>query len=272
MRILLTNDDSIRSPLLGFIIEKLETLGELVMVFPKHEQSWRGKSITRFDHVHLEDSEVCGRPCFLIDGTPADCANIGIYHLCSSMPDLVVSGINAGLNTGVAFCLSSGTIGAALEANIAGLPGLAISQHFDMETFNQYVAGETLPEPTIAHLRGQTRRLLDVVFSALLSDPKLLSDPITWNVNFPFKPDQDPEVRVCPMGRTVYGNLFSRRSNVFEHNLMDVSHDDRSECDWQALLDGHITVTPLDIRGFGQLDQPDLQKLAHVLLKNTESI
>ena len=57
-------------------------------------------------------------------GTPADCVNLGIYNLLESKPDIVVSGVNLGFNTGLGFLLASGTVGACFEANIAGLPGL----------------------------------------------------------------------------------------------------------------------------------------------------
>ncbi|MBN1141928.1 MAG: 5'/3'-nucleotidase SurE, partial [Deltaproteobacteria bacterium] len=101
MEILLTNDDSHRSPLFQFIIEHLDALGRLTIVVPKEEQSWTGKSITRFKHLYVDEIALFGRGAFCLDGTPADCINWGIYHLYEGRrPDLVVSGINIGLNTG----------------------------------------------------------------------------------------------------------------------------------------------------------------------------
>ncbi len=134
MKILITNDDSHRSPLLQFAISYFSRFGDVSIVVPLHEQSWTGKCVTRFDPVHAQEVELFGRKAFTVSGRPADCVNVGVYNLLDQRPDLVVSGINAGFNMGIGFVLSSGTVGACLEANIADIPAIALSQSFDVAT------------------------------------------------------------------------------------------------------------------------------------------
>ena len=125
-KILLTNDDSHDSPLFHFAIDELQKLGDLTISVPATEQSWKGKAMTRFGNVYVEEISIHGTGAWSITGTPADCVNIAIYNLMETPPDVVVSGTNIGKNTGLSFMWSSGTVGACLEANIAGLPALAL--------------------------------------------------------------------------------------------------------------------------------------------------
>src|SRR6185295_873690 len=97
------------------------------VVVPHVERSWVGKSISRFDVIRVEKGERDGISLYTATGTPADCASLAIHTLFPERPDLVVSGITLGLNFGLAFLLSSGTVGAAIEASIAGVPALAFS-------------------------------------------------------------------------------------------------------------------------------------------------
>lgn len=252
MKILLTNDDSHSSPLLGFIITKLRTLGKLIIVVPKHEQSWKGKSISRFDTLELEEITLSDHPAYTLSGTPADCVNLGIYHVCDGKPDLVVSGINAGLNAGMGFLFASGTVGACFEANIAGVPGIALSQCFDSATMNRYAAEYALPKETLARFAKQTPILLDKVFEKLLSSRDLLIDPITWNVNFPSQAASDVELRLAPVGISTYGSCYVKSELGYNHKLRDVYVDPRPECDGNVCNAGHVSITPIDLRHIGQ--------------------
>lgn len=258
MKILLTNDDSHRSPLLRWIMRELRTRGDVTVVVPKHEQSWKGKSMTRFGYLHLEEMQIDGHKVYTLDGTPADCINVGIYHVCDPKPDLVVSGINAGQNSGTGFIFSSGTVGAGLEANIAGIPAIALSQMFDTDTMSLYVADYALPEATASRLEQQLDVLLKRLFSAFLSGPEILREPITWNVNFPFDVTEQTEFRLCSVGHTTYGSHYRRDDQRFVHNLLNVTRDGRPECDANVLLAGHVSISPLDMKTFGQVEDRTL--------------
>lgn len=256
MKILLTNDDSHASPLFEYAIEKLKTMGDLKIVVPKEEQSWTGKSITRFKHLYVDEITLYGHPAHCLDGTPADCINWGIYHLYENRPDLVVSGINIGINSGLGFALSSGTIGACFEANIAGVPGVALSQDFSHEVFRHWLENRVLPPDVLEHLRKQNASLLNDVFAELLNQERILEQPVTWNVNLPYRalPECKP-VRTF-LGHTFYSSCFRRRGDRFHHDLDPPLPDRRHQADGTVVRAGNISITKIDIRDLGRLSGP----------------
>ena len=152
-------------------VEHFSALGEVSLVVPLHEQSWTGKSMTRFNPVIAQKAELFGRPATFVSGTPADCVNLAIHNLLDRKPDLVVSGINAGFNMGLGFILSSGTVGACLEANLAGVPAIAISQAFDTATRNAYTADYMIEPVRLQAFRDHTKKILNRLSEALLSGP-----------------------------------------------------------------------------------------------------
>ncbi len=257
MDILLTNDDSHRSPLFEFVAERLATLGSLRIVVPKEEQSWTGKSITRFRNLYVDEINLFGHSAQCLDGTPADCINWGVYHLYEGKrPDLVVSGINIGLNTGLGFALSSGTIGACLEANIADIPAVALSQDFDPGSFRQWLEERTLPENVLCDLKSQTASLLDQTFSWLFSRPAFFSRAITWNINLPRKAAPDCGLVPAFLGHTWYSSCFKKRGDLYFHELEPPLEDHRDNSDGRIVRSGHVSVTEIDIRDLGQLGGP----------------
>lgn len=257
MRILLTNDDSHRSPLLEIAIRYLSKLGEVDIVVPLHEQSWTGKSMTRFNPLHVHDIEIFGRKAFAVDGTPADCVNVGVYNLIGRRPDLVVSGINAGFNKGLGFVLSSGTVGACLEANIAGLPAIALSQAFDTATRNRYIDDYMIEIDRIALFEAHTARVLDRLTSILFSERNckdVLASPITWNVNFPFDLTDGAVLRNATLGLARYGRTFIEQAcmpgstyRIFVHDKLPEIADLTSDTDSVVLAKGCATLCPIDI-------------------------
>ncbi len=130
MRILLTNDDGYDSCALIPTIEALEKVGTVDVVVPEKQQSWTSKSnLRRKRDLKLQKKKIQGKLITILDAMPADCANFGIYK-DDNLPDLVVSGANIGMNIGLGMFFSSGTIGAALEGLLAGIPSIAISCPF----------------------------------------------------------------------------------------------------------------------------------------------
>ncbi|WP_324667504.1 5'/3'-nucleotidase SurE [Geochorda subterranea] len=126
-RILLSNDDGIHAPGLQALAESLAELGEIVIVAPDRDRSGTGHAITVREDLHVERLQLAGRwQAYAVSGTPADCVKLGVLELCDSPPDLVVSGINAGANLGIDV-FYSGTVAAAFEGTLLGIPALAIS-------------------------------------------------------------------------------------------------------------------------------------------------
>jgi 5'-nucleotidase len=125
--ILVTNDDGVDSPALPALVRALAECWPVRAVVPSRERSWIGKAITRWEDIRVERVERDGVEIHSVDGFPADCTQLGVHSLFQEKPEMVVSGINVGFNHGLAFFLSSGTVGAAAEGWIAGLPAIAFS-------------------------------------------------------------------------------------------------------------------------------------------------
>ena len=252
MNILVTNDDSFASPLFAMLVEFLKPLGTLSIVVPKHEQSWRGKSITAHDPVVIEEMDYFGNHAYSIVGTPADATNWGIYHACSSKPDLVVSGINVGLNTGLSFMFSSGTVGACLEANIAGIPALAISQEFPRAIKKeQWDATKKLEQSVLEHLHNQNAHVLNAIYEKVVPDN--IEEPVTWSANIPYHLLQDYNVEHAFLGHAMYVSLFEQNGEHYKHRIHAIPTDPDPRSDIGILQSGHVSLSRIDIREIGRL-------------------
>ena len=131
MRILLTNDDGIFAPGLAALRRELSKLGDVTVVAPATEQSGVGHSITFL--MPLVYREVYDGDLFVgyaVEGSPADCVKLAVAELCSEPPQLVVSGINGGLNAGINV-LYSGTVAAAIEGAFFQIDSVAVSLEYD---------------------------------------------------------------------------------------------------------------------------------------------
>jgi 5'-nucleotidase len=251
MRILLTNDDSHSSPLLRFLVAHLRTLGDLTIVVPMEEQSWTGKAMTRFSPLYVDEIALGDARAFCVDGTPADCVNLAVHHLTPAPPDLVVSGINIGRNTGVGFALSSGTVGACLEANIAGIPGIALSQDLETDVYMHWGLHREFRPEVVEQLSAQTMALLPRITNYLL-DGKC-GEPVTWNVNLPSRPAPDCRLVHTFLGHSFYGSCFQKTGDRYHHNLKTYQPDERPQADGVVIRAGHVSVTRLDMRDLGGL-------------------
>lgn len=128
MYILLTNDDGYQSAGLAALRAVLSEIGEVAVVAPDRNWSAAGHYRKLFDPMRAWQGELSdGSPALICDGTPADCVALAVMGLLDRKPDLVVSGINLGANLGTDL-LYSGTVAAAMEGLVFGIPGLAVSQ------------------------------------------------------------------------------------------------------------------------------------------------
>lgn len=278
MRILLTNDDSHRSPLFRLTIELLRHFGDLSIVVPHHEQSWTSKSMTRFGEVSVHEIELFGHAAFAVTGTPADCVNLGIHNLFDSKPDIIVSGINAGLNCGIAFLLSSGTVGAAIEGNLSGIPALALSQAFDSTTFNRYIADYSIDSESVARFEAQyaraVRPIVEIVVGNLL--PSLSRCAATINVNMPHMLKEDWSIALTDVDHTTYGSVFEPRadfspgssdSRIFRHSVKNVVKEGIEHGDIATISRGDVSLTPLNPWMLGRAKNSELTEWTSFLVE-----
>jgi 5'-nucleotidase len=232
MRILLSNDDGIHAPGLTALHEAVRDLGEVHVVAPSGEQSAVGHAITLSDPIKtrkvFKNGEFFG---FAVGGTPADCVKLAVCGLLEQRPDLVISGINLGPNAGISV-LYSGTVSAATEGTILGIPSMAVS----LGTFEN---------PDWATPTRVARHLAQVVLDRGLPENTLL------NVNVPNLPfDQLRGYAVTRMGRSRFVEIFHRRTdprgNVYywmdgELELLG----DKSDTDVEAVRQGFVSLTPI---------------------------
>jgi 5'-nucleotidase len=134
-RILVTNDDGVRAPGLLALAQALRSSAELTIAAPAENQSGKGHSITTSDPIFVDTITLTGEiAAFSLQTTPASCVKVGVSALMSQRPDLVVSGINRGYNLGMVTYVS-GTVGAAREAALMGIPAIAASLSYEESNY-----------------------------------------------------------------------------------------------------------------------------------------
>ncbi|MDQ3265536.1 MAG: 5'/3'-nucleotidase SurE [Myxococcota bacterium] len=238
-RILVSNDDGYLSEGLQALVAAMEPLGEVWVVAPDREQSAASHAISL--HRPLRIKEVKAR-WFHIDGTPTDCSYLAIHHLLKDRrPDLMVSGINHGANLADDVTYS-GTVAAAMEASILGVPAIAFSLvargEFDF---------------------GPAARFASQLARAVLANP--VPGRMLLNVNIPGGVEP-AGYRVTRLGRHSYGfevieNVDPRGRKYYWIGGKDYVHEDVEGSDCNAVhLEKLVSVTPLhlDLTEFRQLD------------------
>ena len=231
MRILLTNDDGVRAPGLSVLAEVMSGLGDVFVVAPDREQSAVGHALTL--HHPLRAMKI-GVNTFAVDGTPTDCVNLGIHSLLSFKPDIVISGINRGGNLGDDVTYS-GTVAAAMEATLMGIPAIAVSLVTDGEGEN-YQAAAVFAAKLAAMIikNGLPPDTFLNVNVPDLSEAKLLSTLITTQGKRSY--EGTIVDKVDPRGRSYYW------IGTVDLNFLDVVGSD-----YFAVSRGHISVTPLHL-------------------------
>jgi 5'-nucleotidase len=243
MRILLTNDDGIHAPGLRALLAAFSERHQIVVVAPDRERSAVGHGITLHEPIRLHAVRFDGtHEAFAVTGTPADCVKLGLAELVDGVPDLVVSGINPGANVGININYS-GTVAAAKEAAMAGIPALAVS----------------IMAPGHEHLDAAAQ------FTASLAARAAqwpLAAGTFLNVNFPDMPlSAVREVRWCRQGNGVFAQHFEKRRDPRDRTYYWQGCDRqagyrRPDIDGSALADRCITITPIkcDMTDYDALD------------------
>jgi 5'-nucleotidase len=246
MRILLTNDDGVLSPVLHRTAAALAREHDVVIAAPALDQSGKSHAFTHGEGRLLTYGvdEAAPWPFYRVDGTPSDCVKFAVSHLLKETPpDLVLSGPNLGENAGVS-AVYSGTVAAAREGALWGLPALAVS----------------LSETSDAHLEFALDWL-----RGLLRDASLLPAPGTlWNVNFPgCAPGAVAGARFAPRSTVMFRDRYEETATA--HALPGfqlLGHKPAGEfvpeTDDALLARGYITVAPLQI---SQTDPAALTRL-----------
>jgi len=229
-RILVTNDDGVRSEGIHALAEALRPLGGVVIVAPHVEASAIGHALTLRRPLRIEQLE---RDVYEVDGTPTDCVNIGVAKILNGMPDLIVSGINKGYNLGDDITYS-GTVSGALEGALLGVPSVAVSLERSSGAYDFLPAASAAAMIAAHVLRGAITPPTFLSLNVPTGKPKGFRLTVQAKRNHVTIVDE----RCDPRGRAYY--WIEEGENAWEPH-------DRS--DFQAVRDGYVSVTPL---------QPDL--------------
>ncbi len=232
MKILISNDDGYQAPGIVALYEALKTVAEVEVVAPEQNNSAKSNSLTLNSPLYVQQAASAFR---YINGTPADCVHIALTGLLGYRPDLVVSGINNGANMGDD-TIYSGTVGAAMEGYLFGVPAIAFSQ----------------VDKGWAHLEAAAQIARD--FIVQMSGHKLIgASPWLLNVNIPNLPfEQIKPLKVCRLGRRhaaekVITQPSPRGETMYWIGGAGPAKDDAEGTDFHATVQGHVAMTPLKV-------------------------
>ena len=232
MKILICNDDGYQAPGLVALYEALKDVAQVEVVAPEQNNSAKSNALTLHTPMYVCQA---GNGFRYINGTPADCVHIALTGLLGYRPDLVLAGINNGANMGDD-TIYSGTVGAAMEGYLFGIPAIAFSQ----------------VEKNWSHLESAARKARDLVLQ--MAQKNLIgANPWLLNVNIPNLPyDEIAHVKLCRLGRrhaaeAVITQLSPRGETMYWIGAAGPAKDEAEGTDFHATSQGHIAMTPLKV-------------------------
>ncbi|MDE6576102.1 MAG: 5'/3'-nucleotidase SurE [Opitutales bacterium] len=257
MRVLLTNDDSIHSAALHHLAQAFQRHGwEVFITAPATEQSGVGRACGLSRTPEVAPFQGLNCEAWMISGTPLDCVNIALSYLIHDrQPDLVVSGINWGVNVSVPVVFSSGTVGGALEGVAWGTPSIAVSQSLPDQD------GQFLQKKFdfLSHAGLMKSIVIAAERTLVFAEEAVKSkECVVHNINFPYPLTEQTEVEhtrlsdimrgsACP----IYGPLYQQPDDQGVCRFQMPSHPEipfEPGTDMAALLKGKISHSVLDLR------------------------
>ena len=232
MKILICNDDGYQAPGIVALYEALRTIADVEGVAPEQNNSAKSNALTLHSPMYVQTAANGFR---YVNGTPADCVHVALSGLLDYRPDLVVSGINNGANMGDD-TIYSGTVGAAMEGYLFGIPAIAFSQ----------VQRDWL------HLESAARKARELVLS-MQHHQLVTAKPWLLNVNIPCLPYEDiGSAKLCRLGRRhaaepVIQQRNPRGETMYWIGAAGGAKDDAEGTDFHATATGHIAITPLQV-------------------------
>lgn len=244
MKLLLANDDGINAEGLYALAEELQKEHELIISAPDSQRSASSHSITINRPLTVKEVVLPGINCkaYSVDGTPADCVRIALDKLVDGKVDMVISGINRGLNIGTDV-LYSGTVSAAIEAAIYKVPSVAVSLEIERKNEDYKIAA----------------RYASMVLNKIKENG--IGENTVLNINVPGVFEEEIKgIKVCKIGSRTYANNFvpiAVDGNAITYSINDsvieASHEDT---DTYYIEDNYVTLTPLhyDFTNFNMLN------------------
>jgi 5'/3'-nucleotidase len=232
--ILVTNDDGITAPGIRTLIEVMKTIGDVVVVAPDSPQSAMGHAITVNSTLFVEKVKVDEgtQMEFSCSGTPADCVKLAVDQILERKPDLCVSGINHGSNSSINV-IYSGTMSAAIEAGIEGIPAIGFSL-LDYSWNANFEATKTYVKSIAENVLKEG-----------------LPKNVVLNVNIPNLPKHELKgIKICRQARANWEEEFDKRTNPqgrvyywLTGKFVNLDHGEDTD-EW-ALKNGYVSVVPV---------------------------
>ena len=245
--ILVTNDDGISAPGIRTLISAMNELGEVIVVAPDSPQSAMGHAITinstlQCNQVKIDDGPQIEYSC---SGTPADCVKLGINEILDRKPDICVSGVNHGSNSSINV-IYSGTMSAAVEASIEGIPAIGFS---------------LLDYSWNANFNEIKKYLINITKQALFNG---IPKGNALNVNFPKLKEKDIKgIKICRQANAYWVEKFDKRVNPQgkEYYWLTgefINKDNGHDSDEWALFNGFISIVPV------KFDMTDHENISYI--------
>ena len=246
LSILVSNDDGIDAPGIYALVQELKKIGTVTVVAPDKQQSAVGHAITMNFPLRAKEFKKDGVFFgYAVEGTPADSVKLAVKALLKEKPDLLVSGVNHGANTAISI-IYSGTVSAATEGTILGIPSIAVSL-------------TTYGPPDFRYAAKFARKL------ALLVAKKGLPEGTLLNVNVPALPEQEIRgVLITRQGRAIWNDAFDIRRDPANKEYYWLTgaledSDEGLEFDQSAVRSNYVSVTPIhyDLTDYSLLEVMD---------------
>jgi 5'-nucleotidase len=243
LEILVSNDDGIDAPGIYSLVQEMKKIGNVTVVAPDKQQSAVGHAITMNYPLRVKEFKKNGKFFgFAVQGTPADCVKLAVRAILKRAPDLIVSGVNHGSNTAISI-IYSGTVSAATEGTILGIPSIAVS-------LTTYAAADFQYPAQIA------RKL------ALLIGKHGLPSGTLLNVNVPpLKPKDIKGVLITRQGKAIWNDTFDLRRDPNNREYYWLTGglekvDTDIEFDEAAVQNRYVSITPIqyDLTDYKMLD------------------
>jgi 5'-nucleotidase len=232
MNILFTNDDGIHFPGIQALVEAFKDYARVFVFAPAMEKSATSQAMTIFEDIYVKKID---DRTFIVNGYPVDCVNIALHGgFINEKIDLVISGINKGVNMGQDV-FYSGTVGAARHAYMHGIPALAVSSGF-------------------LDASGDFAKIAAFILKFVKENFEQLPRPFLFNINYPANVKMPEKIKWTKSGIRIYRDTYKKTAlaeNEFLVNLggSTLGYKEIGDCDFEVYENGFISLTPLNKDG-----------------------
>lgn len=243
--LLISNDDGVSSPFLPFFLRGLARVADFEVVVPEQEQSWIGRAYSRHKTLEIKTQPLGEFSVHTINGTPSDCVNIALTHICKN-PDAVVSGINIGQNIGMPLLWSSGTFSAAAEGAMWRFPAFAFSMRLAREYYDACRLRYTMPESSELEnsLTAASQTAAEFIRGRLCGEHKA---GVVYNVNFPAQYSLQTPLKECEPARAFGSGLYVESGGKFNFKYAMSAEDTPVLTDFKCLESGCACFSEISV-------------------------